>query len=202
MSTIAPTQPTVSSPSPLAGPALRRITVDEYERIVAAGALDDPTVELIDGYMVTKMGKNPPHSWATREILDRLAQSLPPGWMWRQEQPVRIPDYDEPEPGITIVRGTNNDYKHRTPEPADVALLVEVSETTYDRDRGEKWTAYAKGGIPVYWIIDLVKARVEVYTDPSPGGYQSRVDFQRGQHVPVAIGGQQLRPIAVAEILP
>ena len=79
---------------------------------------------------------------------------------------MRIPEYDEPEPDIAIIRGTNDDYKHRTPEPADVALLVEVSETTLRSDRGEKWTAYAKGGIPVYWIVNLVDRQVEVYTEP------------------------------------
>ncbi|MBV8312400.1 MAG: Uma2 family endonuclease [Planctomycetaceae bacterium] len=167
-----------------------------------AGILNDDRVELINGYLVRKMGKNPPHCWSTRELLDRLAHMLPPGWMWQQDQPVRIPNYDEPEPDIAIVRGTNDDYKHRTPEPSDVALLVEVSESTYDRDRGEKWTTYAKGGFPVYWIIILAKGRVEVYTDPSPAGYQSREDFQPGQQVPVTIGGQPLRPIPVADILP
>lgn len=188
------------APPPLASPAVYRISVHEYERM--AGILDDDRVELIDGYLVRKMGKNPPHCWVTRGLLDRLGQILPAGWMWRQEQPVRIPDYDEPEPDIAIVGGTNDDYKHRTPEPADVALHVEVSDSTYDRDRGEKWIAYAKGGIPVYWIINLAKGRVEVYTDPSPAGYQSRVDFRPGQQVPVTIGGQQVGAIAVAGILP
>lgn len=200
MSTIAPAEPSPIAPPPIASPAVYRISVDEYERM--AGLLDDDRVELIDGYLVRKMGQNPPHSWVTREVLNRLDQMLPSGWMWRQEQPVRIPDYDEPEPDIAIVRGTNDDYKHRTPEPADVALLVEVSETTYDHDRGQKWIAYSKGGIPVYWIINLAKGSVEVYTDPSPAGYESRVDFQAGQQVPIMIGDQPLRPIAVADILP
>ncbi len=199
MSTIAPAQPAALAAPPLASPAVYRISVDEFERMV--GILNEERVELIDGYLVRKMGKNPPHSWTTRELIDRLAQMLPSGWMWRQEQPVRIPDYDEPEPDIAIVRGTNDDYKHRTSDPADVALAVEVSESTYDRDRGEKWIAYAKGGIPVYWIVNRAKGRIEVYTDPSPTGYQTRTDFQPGQQVPVTIGGQSLRAIAVADIL-
>ena len=185
---------------PLASPAVYRISVAEYERMT--GILAEARVELIDGYLVTKLSKNPPHSWATRSLLDRLAQMLPSGWMWRQGQPVRIPDHDEPEPDIAIVRGTNDDYKRRPPGPSEIALLVEVSETTYDRDRGEKWTAYAKGGIPEYWIVNLAKGCVEVYTDPGPAGYQSREDFQPGQQIPVTIAGQSLHPIAVADILP
>jgi Uma2 family endonuclease len=203
MSTATPTQPTVSPPPPLASPPLHRITVDEYERIIAAGALEEPSrVELIDGYMVDKMGKNAEHGYATKETLKALDARLPVGWTSRKEEPVRIPAYDEPEPDVAIVRGSDADYRHRLPTAADVGILVEVSETTLSQDRGKKCTAYAKGRIPVYWIVNLVDRQVEVYTRPSKGRYQSRVDFKPGQQVPVTIGGQQLRPIPVDDILP
>jgi Uma2 family endonuclease len=93
-------------------------------------------------------------------------------------------------------------YLSRHPEPADIALLIEVSDTTYHRDRNEKLPAYARGGIPVYWIVNLIKRRIEVYTDPGPEGYRSRADFVAGQAVPVVIDGQQLGEIAVDAILP
>ena len=201
MSTIAPAQPMTSAVH-LALSDLYRINVREYERIVAAGALDDERLELIDGYMVKKMPKNPPHSWSTRRILDLVAGFLPPGWLWRLEQPVRIPDFDEPEPDLAVVRGSLDDYKHRTPVPADVALLIEVSETTLDRDQGEKLAAYAQGNIPVYWIVNMVDGHVEVYTGPGPTGYRSRQDFRPGQTVPIIIDGHEVGRIAVAEILP
>jgi Uma2 family endonuclease len=181
---------------------LYRINVHTYERIVAAGVLDGERVELIDGYVVRKMPNNPPHSWSTRKILDLVAGFLPPGLLWRLEHPVRIPDFDEPEPDLAVVRGSLDDYKHRTPVPADVALLIEVSETTLDRDKGEKLTAYAQGNIPVYWIVNMVDGHVEVYTGPGPTGYQSRQDFRPGQTVPIIIDGHEVGRIAVAEILP
>src|SRR5438132_5399203 len=85
--------------SPSWGPQdLYRMTVDEYERI--GGMLDDERVELIDGYLVKKMSKNPPHIWSVKTVLKILAGMLPPGWSWRKEDPVRIPDFDEPEPDI------------------------------------------------------------------------------------------------------
>ena len=39
---------------------------------------------------------------------------------------------------------------------------------------------YARAGIPVYWIVNLVDRQVEVYTQPSNDGYQSREDFGMG----------------------
>jgi Uma2 family endonuclease len=80
-------------------------------------------------------------------------------------------------------------------------LVVEASETTYDLDRGEKWAAYSKGRIPIYWIINLVKRQVEVYTRPGRSGYRSRRDFTAGQHVPVIIDGVQVGQIAVDDLL-
>lgn len=204
MATIAPARRKTSSPPPSGTPPLHRITVDEYERIIASGSLEDPgRVELIDGYMVDKMGKNAGHRWTTKEVLKSLDARLPPGWTSQKEEPVRIPAYDEPEPDIAIIRGTDADYRRRIPTAADVALLVEVSETTLAQDRGVKLVAYARDGIPVYWIVNLVDRQVEVYTRPLKAGrYRSRQDYKPGQRVPVVIGGQQLPPIAVDDILP
>jgi len=53
MSTVMSTQPVISTPT-FPGPSvLYRMNVDEYERI--GEMLDDPRVELIDGYLVKKM---------------------------------------------------------------------------------------------------------------------------------------------------
>jgi len=197
MSTITPAQPRT-----FPGLPIYRLTVDEYERLARAGVLDDDRVELIDGYLVKKMPKKPPHIWVTGTIIDILVRLLPSGWSWRKEDPVRIPNYDEPEPDVAVVRGSRDDYRNRIPEPGDVALVVEVAETTLDRDQGGKWDAYAHGRIPVYWIVDLVHRQVEVHTDPGPGGYKACQVFASGQEIPVIIDGAEAGRIAVADILP
>jgi len=197
MSTIAPTQSI--PPAPLASPEVYRFTVDEYERM--AGVLDDLRVELIDGYLVRKTQKKPPHIWAVRSVLEKLPSLVPPGWTWWKEDPVRIPDFDEPEPDVAVLRGSAEDYRDRIPDASDVAILIEVAETTLDRDRGKKLAAYAKGGIAVYWIVNLVDRQVELYTGPQTGGYANRVDFTAGANVPVVIDGVEIGQIAVSDIL-
>ena len=201
MSTIT-TTPTMI-PAPFPSPSVHRFTVNEYERIILAGALKDPDrVELLNGYVVDKMAKSPQHGYSTRKALDALGKLIGPGMTWRSEQPVRIPDYDEPEPDVAIVRGSTEDYAYRIPGPDDVGLLAEVSLTSLDQDRGEKGKAYARGRIPVYWIINLVHRQVEVYTNPGPDGYGPSQVYHEGQSVPVVIGGQPLGEIAVNDILP
>jgi Uma2 family endonuclease len=184
-------------------PGLHRISVDEYERIIRAAALDEPDrVELIDGYLVDKMGKSAEHGYATKKAIKAIEPMLAADWTWRAEQPVRIPMYDEPEPDTAIVRGTDDDYEHRLPGPEDVGLLIEVSLGTLDRDRNEKLPVYALARIPVYWIINLIDRQIEVYSEPDQGFYRSRVDFRPGEAVPITIGAQQLGEVLVDTILP
>jgi Uma2 family endonuclease len=194
MSTITPTPST-----PLASPEVYRFTVDEYERM--AGVLDGSRVELIDGYLVRKMPKKPPHIWAVMCLGETIPSLLPPGWTWRKEDPVRIPAFDEPEPDLAVLRGSAEAYRGRIPTASDVVWLVEVAETTLARDRGEKLTAYARSGIAVYWIVNLVDRQVEVYTGPGSDGYNSRVDYIAGQHVPVVIEGVEVGRIAMSSML-
>ncbi len=200
MSTIT-TAPSVAPGHSLALPQVYRMTVDEYERMTAAGVLDDPRVELINGYLVKKMGKNPPHIWSVDAIIESLRPKLVGMWC-RKEDPVRIPDFDEPEPDVAVVRGTRDDYRDRIPEPGDILFLVEVAESTLLRDQGEKLHAYARGGILDYWIVNLVDSQVEVYSSPAAGGYRSLRVFKHGDQIPLAIEGVEIGEISVSSILP
>lgn len=205
MSTIATTRPAATAP-PVALPSPSdpyRFTVDQYERMAEAGILtEDDRVELINGIVVTKMAKGPAHVWASESMVDLLRPLLGAAWCVRREEPARIPALNEPEPDGVVARGTRRAYLGRHPEPADIAMVAEVSDTTYHRDRYEKWPAFAAAGIPVYWIVNLPSRCVEVYTDPSPVGYATRQDYHDGQAIPVVIDGRPLGQVAVSEILP
>jgi Uma2 family endonuclease len=209
MSTVAPTQSL--SPASVTGalaPAsttseLYRFTVDQYERMAEVGILTtDDRVELINGYVVTKMPKGPEHVWASKSLENLLEPLVGTAWCVRREEPARIPALNEPEPDGVVARGTRRAYLRRHPEPAEIALIAEVSDTTYHRDRYEKYPAFAASGIPAYWIVNLPRRCIEVYTDPGPGGYATRKDYHAGDRVPVVIDGQPLGFVAVDDILP
>ena len=105
-----------------------------------------------------------------------------------------------------MVEGPNRRYAANTPVAADVAFLVEVSDSTYASDRGKKWQKYALVGIPTYWIINLDKRRVEVYRQPTGTGadaiYAVAEVFGEADTVPVVINGREVGRIGVVDLLP
>ena len=202
MSTIAPTQPMFSLPLP-APEEVFRISVDRYDRMVESGLLgeDDP-IELLNGVMVWKMPKKPKHSTVSRRCERMIERLIPPGWHVRKEEPVRIPDYDEPEPDIAVVRGDDDLYEDRHPGPGDVALLIEVAESSLLRDRGVKREIYARAGIPAYWIINLVDRQLESHSRPTGGAYPPPTVLGVADSVELIIEGHVAGRIAVADVLP
>ena len=91
--------------------------------------------------------------------------------------------------------------KRGTPGALDVGLIVEIAYSSLAEDRAMV-SVYGRSGIPVYWILNLVDRKVEVYACPQPDGYATRTDYQSGQQVPVVLDGTVIGQIAVDNILP
>jgi Uma2 family endonuclease len=186
--------------------ALRRLTTDEYDRMLRVGILrSGEPVELLGGLIRKKMGKTPEHMASKNRTLSALSRLLPAGWHAVAEDAVIISGFDEPEPDVTVRRGEAEDYDHRKANAADIALLVEVSASSLDVDRGEKLRAYAAARIPFYWIVNLNTLRVEIYSSPVGGEnphYADRAERTAADHLDVVIDGQTVGQIPVAAILP
>jgi Uma2 family endonuclease len=182
--------------------SIYRLSVEQYEAMVRSGLFTKrDRLHLINGVLVAKMTKKPPHVIGCEKGRDALMRIVPAGWRVTVEAPVRIPDYNEPEPDLAVVRGSVDDYEERHPEPLDLALIVEVADSSLREDR-DLSLVYGVGGVPVYWIVNLVDRQVEVYTEPGPNGYRSSVIFRPGQFVPLMIDGIEAGRILVDDMLP
>jgi Uma2 family endonuclease len=185
---------------------LYRMTLDEYEALVASGAFKGRNrFHLIDGYLVEKMTQNPPHTAADERCGRELLRVVPRGWTVRSGKPVRIPRPgrdSEPEPDRSVVRRRPDDYAGRHPDPGDIALVVEIADSSLADDHQLAIEVYGPAGIPVCWIVDVNARRVEVYTRRGPQGYGSPEFFGERQSIPVVIGGRVRGRIAVKDILP
>jgi Uma2 family endonuclease len=197
------TEPAEPAPiPPYLFPDLYRINVEEYERMAEAGVLAERHIELIGGYLVKKMVTKPPHVWTVDAARESLEQLIGAGWHVREEKPVRIPEFDEPEPDIAVVRGTRDDYSARHPGPGDIGLLVEVSDSSLSWDRGAKLAAFARARVPTYIIVNLTDRQVEVYSDPVGDGYQTTNTYRGEAQFPVVLAGAELGQIAVSALMP
>jgi Uma2 family endonuclease len=163
---------------------IRRLTVAQYDAMGAAGILTaDDRVELLDGWLVDKMTKKPPHRIATRRALEVLLGVVPAGWYVDSHEPIVTAD-SEPEPDLAVLRGKIGDYSASNPPACAVVLVVEVADDSLARDRATKGSIYARARIPAYWIVNVVDRWIEVYTAPVGDGadahYASRVDHPAG----------------------
>jgi Uma2 family endonuclease len=132
----------------------------------------------------------------------RLLQRLVPhGYHAAKEDPIVVSEFSKPEPDLAVIRGEVEDYDDRDVTAADIALVVEVADSTLRDDQREMKFIYAARGIPVYWIINLVDHQVEVYSEPEGGEYRKSQVFSREQQVPVIIGGAEVGRIRVADLM-
>jgi len=129
---------------------------------------------VMDGEIIEHLPPNPLHA-ALAGIVAALLKGVfeARGYCVREEKPIRLKEYFDPQPDVAVVRGRPRDYLERFPAPQEVALLVEIAESSLAYDRGRKRSAYAAAGIAEYWILDLEQAQVEGYREPSGGEYLS-----------------------------
>jgi hypothetical protein len=163
-----------------------RFSVDEYYRLAEAGILnEDSRVELIEGeiVMMTAIGSRP--AACVSGIHHLLFEVLGSQVVVRGQCPVRLDDYNEPEPDICLARPRADRYSGAHPGPADVLLLIEVADSSLGYDRDVKLPLYARSGIAAVWILDLGRGRLQAYGGPSADGYLERRTYRAGDSLTV-----------------
>jgi len=193
------------------GAHLEPLTVAQYHAMMEHGIIrEGAPIELLDGMLVRKdravhgediMTIGHRHRTAV-VLLSRLSRRAEPlGFdMWTQ-QPITLGDRHEPEPDAAVVR--SGSYADRHPGAADIAALIDVSDSSLAFDRDTKKRIYAEAGIREFWIVNLRENVVEVNRGPDPaaGTYRERIELRTGQSIRLELDAGSL-DIAVADILP
>lgn len=146
----------------------------------------DQKYELIEGELIDKMGQNPPHATVVA-VLNKIFGGAFPGNV-RIQSAITLPEPEnirsEPEPDVVVLRKDVSEYFYRHPGPKDIALLIEVADTSSHMDRVIKSQLYARCGIELYWVVDIPGRRIIVYRNPSPEEYNSITIYQAHDQVP------------------
>ncbi len=184
--------------------APRLFTVREYDRMLDVGILKegDP-IELISGQLRYKMTKGAPHD----STVDRLGENLRdllPGWRIRIQSVIVTGD-SEPEPDVAVAMGPADRYDRAHPRPHELAMVVEVADSSLAADRDAKLKMYAQAGIAIYWIVNIPGRVVEVYEDPTGPSesptYRKQSTYQIGDSAPIVIQGKAACNIKVRDFL-
>jgi Uma2 family endonuclease len=143
----------------------------------------DARVELVGGEIVEMPPIGERHAAAVDVAGELSREQLGRSVIIRVQNPIQLDDYSEPQPDISILKRRDDFYRHGHPRPEDVLLVIEMSESTLEYDRRVKVPLYARAGIPEVWIVNLIEERVETFTDPSGGAYQTTAAFSRDEEV-------------------
>jgi Uma2 family endonuclease len=148
----------------------RRFTVDEVERMVQLGILDeDEPVEILEGALVVMPPESPGHATNTERVRRAIEPHVGPGLHVRSNLPMKASPDSLPVPDVALYRGPFDAFENAHPSGCDALLVVEIALTSHAIDR-KKASLYSRAGVPVYWLLDLSGRRLEVHSDPRPAG--------------------------------
>jgi Uma2 family endonuclease len=164
--------------------AKRLFNVHEYERMVEAGILtEDDRVELIEGEIVEMSPIGMRHAACVKRLNSLLAARASSAAIISIQDPIVLDDLSEPQPDVALLKPRTDFYEQGHPRASEALLVIEVADTTVQSDRLVKMPLYARAGIVEVWLVNLNDERIEVYTQPAGGAYESVKYAGRGESI-------------------
>ena len=161
-----------------------RFTTEEYHQMGEAGILsEEKRVELINGEIVEMSPSKSPHAGVVNLLNKLLNNRLGEGYILTVQNPIHIEPYSEPEPDLAILHYRVDFYTKSHPIPEEIVILIEVADSSLEKDRLVKLPLYAEADIPEVWIVNMQDKQIEIYTEPGNGTYLQSVIYQRADTV-------------------
>lgn len=165
----------------------RRFTVEEFGRLAEAGlARPDERLELVDGEVVKMSPIGKRHAACVDLLTRKLARQVGDLAIVRVQGPVVLDEETECYPEVALLLPRDDFYRSRKPTGRDTLLVIEVADTTLAYDLGTKARLYGKAGAATMWVVDLQGGVVEVFSEPSAGGFDLRRTVRPGAMLTLA----------------
>ena len=167
-------------------PPRKRWTRAECQSLEATGLWERERLELIEGELISRMGKKRPHVNVMILVMEWLSGVFGARYV-NPEAPIDVSPEDnptnEPEPDLVVLKQPCSAYESTNPGPSDVRLVVEISDTTLAFDLGTKARLYARAGIPEYWVVDVVGRSIIVHRNPLAGAFENVTSYREGESI-------------------
>jgi Uma2 family endonuclease len=184
-----------------ASPKRKRWTRAECDSLDALGLLNEQHLELVEGELIDKMGKNRPHVNALVLIQGWLIQVFGIRLV-NPEAPIDVSPEDSPssapEPDLIVLKRDISYFRSANPGPQDLYLVVEIADTTLYFDLATKAALYARAGIEDYWVLDVSGRRLIVHRQPQAGKYTSVLIYNEQESVAPLAAPQAMFKVADA----
>jgi hypothetical protein len=167
-------------------PPRKRWTRVECDRLEALGVFDQQNLELVEGALIDRRMRNPPHvdaaallrGWLIQVFGARFVNSGAPIDVAPEDNPT-----NEPVPDIIVLGQGFTGFRKTKPPPRDLDLVVQIADTSLAFDLTIKAALYARAGIAEYWILDVIGRRLLVHRNPEGGQYGSVVSYSEQESV-------------------
>ncbi len=155
-----------TQPVPARGPQIWPLSVETYHVLGDRGLVPERT-ELLYGQVFSKKPKPPLHSYLVQVLFEMLQTAAPNGCFASIGQPITCAN-SEPEPDLSVIRGSIEDYATEHPTTAELVIEVCVSSHEYDRS---KLRAYAAASVKECWLVLAPEKQIEVHRQPQDGQF-------------------------------
>jgi hypothetical protein len=191
-----------------------RFTLADALSMIEQGIIpEDSTVELLDGSIEYRdrfdlqggeIVEGSRHNYVISALADLSTSINDSRRHLRTQSTLVCSDTHAPIPDGVILRGVRQDYRERIPAAADVFCVIEVADSSYERDIGEKLQGYAKAGVRQYVVINLRNRTAEVYTEPNvaAGTYGPPRIVGEDQVVEFRVGDADVFAVRLGDLLP
>jgi Uma2 family endonuclease len=178
----------------------RMWTRTDYDQMATAGLIEEGApYELVEGDIVAKMTQDRKHVAACTRTL-RVATRIFGAERVQSQAPIALDQFNEPEPDIAVLKDPVDSYLTDDPGPADVLLVVEISNSSFLRDRDVKSHTYARSGILEYWLVNIRARSLIVHRAPTPAGYEDVFEVSERETI-APLAAPDARAL-VADLLP
>jgi hypothetical protein len=190
-----------------------RLTRTDAEALMRQGLIPEgANTELLSGMIVLKdrsatggdpqmIGKG--HVVCVEHLSDLRSRISNANRHVESQQPLVCSEIHQPEPDFMVLRGTLDEYSD-LPLASDVYCVVEVADSSYERDTGEKLRGYAWAGVHQYVVINLRNRTAEVYTNPDPvaGTYPPPQVIPESGILSLRVGEAEFFDVPLRHVLP